>query len=75
MDCGGWCDCRVLGANRLVLLLCEPKGCEEREEDGTEKCVCGWRSADKGSKGGEEGRKAEGLAGEGERIEILSLLK
>lgn len=65
----------MLGANRAVLLLCESKGCEEGEEDGAEKCVCEWRSADKGSKRGEEGREAEGLAGEGERIAYLSITK
>lgn len=69
MDGGGGRDCRVLGADGVVLLLRESKGCEEGEEGGTEECVFGGRSASQRSVGREEGTEAEGVVGEEERIE------
>jgi len=69
VDGGGGRDCRVLGADGVVLLLCESKGCEEGEEGGTEECVFGGRSASQRSVGREEGTEAEGLVGKEERIE------
>lgn len=69
MDGGRGRDCRVLGADGVVLLLRQSKGCDEGEEGGTEECVCGGRSASQRSVGREEGTEAEGLVGQEERIE------